>query len=162
MTGVAYNGSSVSQTTKSGHVTYDIERWVERFCSNRDEETGACLSWGGGVWVSAGSGSTNAVVSPSGVVSASNVYVNGRAIACLNDLVPDTWEANPAVPTSNGSTRYVNISPSRSGSGQGRVTSGSSTVFAGGRALGSINSAALSSLGTSARITTGSSNVFTN
>lgn len=148
MTGVAYNGSSVSQTTRSGHVTYDIESWIS-------------TEWGG-YWTSAGSGSTNAVVSPSGVVSASSVYVNGRAIACLNDLVPDSWEANPAVPTSNGSTRYVNISPSRSGSGQGRVTSGSSTVFAGGRALGSINSAVLSSLGTSARITTGSSNVFTN
>ncbi|MCF7755560.1 hypothetical protein KQ941_13995 [Paenibacillus xylanexedens] len=162
MTGVAYNGSSVSQTSKSGHVTYDIENWIEPFCRVRDEETGSCLDWGGGIWTSAGSGSTNAVITSSGTASNSTVYVNGRAVTCVNDPSPDTWTASPAVPTSNGSTRYINIRPSTSGSGQGRVASGSTTVFAGAKAIGSVNSTVTTSLGTSARITTGSSNVYTN
>ncbi|NMI02864.1 hypothetical protein HF638_02695 [Paenibacillus sp. SZ31] len=148
MTGVAYNGSSVSQTSKSGHVTYDIENWVP-------------TEWGG-YWTSAGSGSTNAVITSSGTASNSTVYVNGRAVTCVNDPSPDTWTASPAVPTSNGSTRYINIRPATSGSGQGRVASGSTTVFAGAKAIGSVNSTVTTSLGTSARITTGSSNVYTN
>lgn len=162
MAGVAYNGSSVNQTSKIGHVTYEIESWVERFCAIRDEETGVCIDWGGGYWTPTGSGSTNAVITSSGTVSVSTVYVNGHAITCVNDSSPDSWIASPAVPSSSGSTRYVNIRPSTSGSGQGRVTSGSSTVFAGGKAIGSINSTVATSLDTSARVTTGSSNVYTN
>lgn len=40
MTGVAYNGSSVSQTSKSGHVTYDIENWIEPFVQSGMKKQG--------------------------------------------------------------------------------------------------------------------------
>lgn len=162
MAGVAYNGSSVAQSTKGGHVTYSIERYVERYCIGWDTETGNCNDWGGGYWTGAGSGSTNAQITSSGVSSSSTVYANNSAIAVVGDKSNESWIASPSVPSSNSSTRYVNISPGTSGSGQGTVSVGSSTVFVGGKAVASIGSTVTTHLGTSTSITSGSSNVFVN
>ncbi|MGM1044896.1 MAG: hypothetical protein ACQEXX_01980 [Bacillota bacterium] len=159
--GIATHGSSTAQSTKSGHVTYDIERYIERYCSGGYDEDGYCMGWDGGYWESAGSGSTNAQITPSGVVSVSNVYVNGKPIATVGDRVPESWVASPSVPSNSSSLRYVNIRPSTSGSGQGSITLGSSTVFVTGKAIAKNGSTVTTHLGTPTTITSGSSNVFT-
>ncbi|MGV2886796.1 hypothetical protein [Paenibacillus taichungensis] len=150
MAGVAYNGSSVAQSTKGGHVTYNIERYSP---PTEDQS---------GYWYGAGSGSTNAQISSSGVSSSSTVYVNSKAVTTVGDRDSETWVASPSVPSSSGSTRYVDISPGTSGSGQGTVSTGSSTVFVSGKAVASIGSTITTHLGTTTTITSGSSNVFVN
>ncbi|OME53968.1 hypothetical protein BSK59_15415 [Paenibacillus odorifer] len=155
MAGVAFNGSSVSQSTKNGHVTYDIEDWVPPWSNSGGS--------GGGYWTGAGSGSTNALITANGVTASSpNVFVNGKAIATVGDSVDESWIANPSVPSNTGNTRYTNISPSKSGSGKGSVLSGSSSVFANGKAISFVGSNVKSHLDTESEITSGSSDVFVN
>ncbi|TVX86085.1 PAAR domain-containing protein [Paenibacillus agilis] len=160
MAGVAFNGSNISDSTKSGHVTYDIERWVPSYCTGWDQY-GNCISTGGGYWTSAGSGSTGAKITGSKVQSNSNVYVNQKPIACVGDVsTSENWRADPPVPSGGGDTRIVNIRPSTSGSGSGSISSGSTKVFVGGKAVAFIGSDVRTHLGTQARIDTGSTSVF--
>lgn len=155
MAGVAFNGSQVSQSTKSGHVTYDIESWEPPWSN----EWGS----GGGYWYRSGSGSTNALITPSGVTASSrNVFVNGKALGAVGDKVQESWTASPPVPSDSGYTRYVNISPSTNGSGQGSVTEGNSKIFCNGKQVAMVGSKVTSHLSTTANITSGSSNVFAN
>lgn len=163
MAGVAFNDSQVSGSTVSGYVTYDIERLQSGSCNSWDDETGYCNGWDPDYWVSAGSGSTNAVIEPSKVTAApSNVFINGKAIAKVGDSVSESWAANPSVPSSSSTRRYINIRPSQSGSGTGKISTGNSKVFVGGKQVAFVGSQVATHLQTTSNITSGSTNVFVN
>lgn len=162
MAGVAFNDSQVSGSTASGYVTYDIERLQSGSCNSWDED-GWCDGWDPDYWVSDGSGSTNAVIEPSKVTATpSKVFVNGKAIAKVGDSVSESWVASPSVPSSSSTRRYLNINPSESGSGTGKVSTGSSKVFVGGKQVAFIGSKVDTHLQTASNITSGSTNVFVN
>lgn len=158
MAGIAIDGSEVEGASKSGHITYDIEEYVDEYCTNWDEY-GNCTNWGGGYWESAGSGSTSARLSPGVVSSNSHVYVEGKPVATVGDKVEEEWIADPSIPSNDSSTRYVNIKPSVSGSGQGAVSSGSSKVSIKGKKVAMIGSSVTTHLGTTTKIATGSNKI---
>lgn len=163
--GVAYNGSTVAQSTKSGHVTYEIWNWqVVRpgYCADYDEH-GYCTDYREPVydWVYGGTGNTNALITTSPVTSSSNVYVNGRPIATEGNQMSESWVANPPVPSSTSTTQYRNPTPGTSGSGTGSITQGNSrNVYANGKSVADLNSTVTTHLGTNPKITSGSSNVY--
>ncbi|MFB4327358.1 PAAR domain-containing protein [Paenibacillus sp. CR_12] len=168
MPGVAFDGSATSQSTKSGHVTYEIwdyKKVQDRYCTSTDPDTGACTHWEPDKydWVFTTSGSTGALITGNGVVStSSNVYVNGRSAATVGDTVPDSWVASPPVPSNTATSEYRNVKPETSGNGTGRVTVGSSNVFVNGKPLAHAGSSVTTGLGTTTSISSGSSNVFVN
>lgn len=167
MPGVAFNGSTTAQSTKSGHVTYEIWDYVkvrDGDCISTDPDTGACTRWGPDKydWVFTTTGSTGALITGNGVTSSSNVFVNGKSAATVGDSVPDSWVASPPVPPDSATRQYRNVRPGTSGIGTGSVKIGSSTVFVNNKAITHIGSGVTTSLSTSTSITSGSSNVFTN
>lgn len=154
MAGVTYNGSTIAESTKTGHVTYDIYTWQ---CIATDPATGGCTAYG---WVYSGSGSTGAKINGS-VSSASTVYVNGQPIAYVGSATNETWVANPPVPSNTSTTEYRNILPSTSGGGNGSVTGGNlNNVYVGGLSIALIGSAITTHLASSTTINSGSNSVF--
>ncbi|CAH0122559.1 hypothetical protein PAE9249_05131 [Paenibacillus sp. CECT 9249] len=160
MAGVAYDGSTIAQSTKNGYVTYDIYSWEPRYCANRDED-GDCTEWRGGYWYYSGSSSTGAHIRQTTIQSSSNVFVNGKSITTVGDSIYMSWEASPPVPSNSSSREYRNVKPGHSGSTTGTVSVGnSSNVFANGKSVAQIGSTVTTGIGTSPTLTTGSSNVF--
>jgi len=144
---VAFNGSSTSPSTKSGHVTYDIEVWDDMDSS----------------WRYSGRGSTSALITSSGVsASSTSVFINGHRAVTVGDSVPEAWVASPPVPNNTYYYRYYNVYPASSGSGMGRVSVGSSRTFVNGKALAYRGSSVQTCLATQSMITSGSSNVYVN
>lgn len=163
----AFNGSTTAQSTKSGHVTYEIWDYVkvrDAYCANSDPVTGACTNWIPDKydWVFTTTGSTGALITGNGVTSSSNVFVNGKSAATVGDTVPDSWVASPPVPSDSATRQYRNVRPGTSGSGTGRVTVGSSNVFVNGKPLAFVGSSVTTGLGTTTSISSGSNNVFVN
>lgn len=154
MAGVAYNGSLIADSTKAGHVTYDVYTWQ---CVATDPETGACTAYD---WVYTGSGSTGAKISGT-VSSISTVKVNGNSIAHVGSITNETWVADPPVPSNTSTTEYRNIFPGTSGSGNGSVTGGNlNNVNTGGQSVANIGSQVTTHLSTLTTIASGSSNVL--
>lgn len=122
MAGVAINGSQIVEVIKEGHVTYSIERWVNGYCREFDDD-GNCIDWVSGYWTGDGNGSTGAKIQGT-VSTSSKMKVNGASVAYQGDTVNFTWEASPPIPSNDSSRRYTATSPT-SGSGTGTITSGS-------------------------------------
>ncbi|QSF43553.1 hypothetical protein [Paenibacillus tianjinensis] len=93
-------------------MTYDIYYW-----DNGDEDTG-------GYWWYGGSSSTGAKITGT-VSSNSTMKVNGIAVATVDNVTNETWEAYPPIPSGNGWTDYRPTSPT-SGVGEGKITGGNS------------------------------------
>lgn len=147
MAGIAYKGSTIQESNKSGHVSF-----VERYVSGYDNE--------GRPQYSTTTHTTGAKITGT-VNSTSTVYVNGQPIASVSSPTQEQWVADPSpAPRLGGS--IISISPGTSGSGSGQVSTGSSTVFIGGKAVSSIGKNVNTHLGTTTTITSGSSNVFVN
>lgn len=157
MTGVARKGSTIQESTKSGHVSY-VERYQSgSTCSSWDED-GNCTGYS--PTYSTTTHSTNAKIT--GIVnSSSTVYINGQPIASVTSPTQEQWIADPSPSPQLGGT-IISISPGTSGSGVGQVSTGSSTVFTGGKAVSSISKNVTTHLGTPTTITSGASNVFVN
>ncbi|WP_339194074.1 hypothetical protein MKY95_19705 [Paenibacillus sp. FSL P4-0176] len=147
MTGVAYKGSTLQESNKSGHVSY-----VERYIAGYDSE--------GNPQYSTTTHTTGAKVTGT-VNSTSTVYVNGQPIASVSSPTQEQWVADPSPSPKLGGS-IISISPGTSGSGSGQVSTGSSTVFVGGKAASSISKNVTTHLITTTPITSGSSNVFVN
>ncbi|MGG3505005.1 hypothetical protein ABES58_05915 [Paenibacillus lautus] len=159
MPGVAIHGSLIREATKSSHVKYNIEYWIEPWCNERAED-GSCRDPRGGYWEDGGLGDTNARINGSVSVSNRTVRTGGAYIATVGDNTNENWFASPPVPTSNSQTRYTAITPT-SGNDVGRINQSGGTVFIGGKAVAKIGSQVTTCLGELTTITTGSSNVFT-
>jgi len=149
MANVAVNGSEITPATKSGHVTYDIERYV---CVDWDEETGECISRS---WRGDGSGSTGAKVTTGTISANSKMKINGTSVAKVGDTVNYSWVADPPVPSNTTNTRYVNISPATSGSGTGTITGGSNKGKLGGQSIALVGSEVSLDIGVTTTISDG-------
>lgn len=163
MAGVAYNGSLIADSTKAGHVTYDVYTWQQtgETCVATDPETGACTQWEPVFgWVYVRTDSTGAKISGT-VSSISTVKVNGNSIAYVGSITNETWVADPPVPSNTSTTEYRNILPGTSGSGNGSVTGGNlNNVNTGGQSVANIGSQVTTHLSTLTTIASGSSNVL--
>ncbi|OME55368.1 hypothetical protein BSK59_12880 [Paenibacillus odorifer] len=157
MAGVAVNGSNITESTKEGHVTYTIESYVPKYCAGYDPDTNLCVYWQGGYWESSGTGSTGAKIKGT-VSSSSKAKINGAIIARVDDSTNETWEASPPIPSSNSSTRYTPTS-AISGSGQGKISSGSTKTKIGGKGVALIGSEVTTCLGTTTTIKDGNSKI---
>lgn len=162
--GVAYNGSTVAQSTKSGHVTYEIWSWqvVDRYCCGGRDEYDNCLGWCDIYdWVRTGTGSTNALITTNPVTSSSNVYVNGNPIATEGNQMSESWTASPPVPQTIPEQVDYRPTSATSGNGTSEITFGNSrNVYANGKSVAHLNSIVKTHLETNPKITSGSSNVF--
>lgn len=147
MTGVAYKGSTIQDSNKSGHVSY-----VEEYTYGYDED--------GRPLKTTTTHTTGAKITGT-VNSTSTVYVNGQPIASVSSPTQEQWVADPSPSPKLGGS-IISISPGTSGSGSGQVSTGSSTVFVGGKAVSSISKNVTTHLSTTTPITSGSSNVFVN
>ncbi|WP_145413296.1 hypothetical protein [Paenibacillus xylanexedens] len=157
MTGVAYKGSTIAESNKGGHVSY-VERYqTGSECSSWDQ-FGNCTGYS--PTFDTTTHTTGAKVTGA-VNSSSTVYINGQPIASVSSPTQEQWVANPSPSPQLGGT-IISISPGTSGSGVGQISTGSSTVFTGGKAVSSIGKNVTTHLGTSTTITSGSSNVFVN
>lgn len=108
----AINSSKLVESTKTGHVTYDIYYW-----DSGDENTS-------GYWYYGGSGSTDAKIT--GTVSTnSKLKLKGESAATVGDVTNESWEAYPPVPAGDYWTDYRPTSDI-AGTGQGLITSGNS------------------------------------
>lgn len=144
MPGVAINGSEINESVKSGYVTYDIER------RRRTDD--------GYEWVDAGSGSTGARITGSVSVPSSKMKIEGENVATVGDKTNETWEAYPPIPSSTSTRRYTATSPT-SGSGHGKIISGSSKGKLGGKAIALIGSRVETCLGAITTIKDGNEKV---
>jgi uncharacterized Zn-binding protein involved in type VI secretion len=156
MAGVAINGSQIVESIKPNHVTYSIETWqiVGSHCVGWDEN-GICNSWAYDYdWVPSGSGSTGAKITGYVSVPSSKLKVGGSNVAKVGDITVETWVADPPIPASTSTTRYTPTSPT-SGSGQGRITSGSSKARLEGQPIALIGSQVTTCLGTTTTIANG-------
>ncbi|WP_146259707.1 hypothetical protein [Paenibacillus silvae] len=157
MTGVAYKGSTIADSNKSGHVSY-VERYqTGTTCVDWDED-GNCIRRE--PVYSTTTHTTGAKITGT-VNPTSTVYVNGQPIASVSSPTQEQWVADPPPSPQLGGT-IISISPGTSGSGSGQVSTGSSTVFVGGKAVSSIGKNVATHLETSTTITSGSNNVFVN
>ncbi|MNB98290.1 PAAR motif protein [compost metagenome] len=143
----AYNGVSLTESTKIGYVSY-----VERYRSGTDSD--------GNPQYRNASYQTDAKITGN-VNASSNVYINGSPAVTVGDSTTEQWTADPAPYAHNGGT-ITSISPGTSGSGSGTVTIGSSNVFVNGKPLAYEGSTVTTHLGNTTTIAEGSNNVFVN
>ncbi|QWU14456.1 hypothetical protein [Paenibacillus sophorae] len=141
---VAINGSKITESIKSGHVTYNIYYWQDG-----DEFTS-------GHWSYSGPGSTGAKITGT-VTATSTMKVNGVSVAVVGDVTNETWIADPPIPSDDGYNKYVATSPT-SGSGQGSITGGNSkNVKLNGSLIAIVGSEVTTCLGNTTTIEDGSS-----
>ncbi|PYY28385.1 hypothetical protein [Paenibacillus illinoisensis] len=157
MAGAAYNGSTIQQSNKSGHVSY-VERYQSGSTCSSWDINGNCTGYS--PVYSTATHSTGARITGA-VQPTSTVYVNGQPLGFVSSPTQEQWVADPPPSPQMGGT-IISISPGTSGNGVGQVSSGSSGVFVGGKAIASIGGTVTTHLGTSTTITSGSSNVFVN
>ncbi|MCY9517211.1 hypothetical protein [Paenibacillus apiarius] len=146
MAAIALHGHRTDQSTKSGHVTYDIYRYED------DPRDG---------WYYSSSGSTGALITGTISSSSGSVVVNGTSICTVGDAVNETWVASPPVPSHSSYTEYRNVIPGTSGSGQGKITGGNTgNVYMNGKLIAVQGSAVTTHLGTTTKINGGNSTVM--
>lgn len=152
MAAIALHGGATAPVVKDGHVTYTIQTYEERWF---DEDAGR---WEGGIWTTSGSGSTGALITGRGIAASSRFYVNGVSAAVVGDRVNEAWQASPPVPSDTARTRYINISPGTSGSGQGTITGGNAKrVYLNGKLIAVQGSSVTTCLGNGTTISEGNS-----
>lgn len=147
MAAIALHGHRTDQSTKSGHVTYDIYRY-------EDDPRG-------GDWYYSSSGSTGALITGTISSSSGSVFVNGTPICTVGDAVNETWGASPPVPSNSSYTEYRNVIPGTSGSDQGKITKGNAAnVYMNGKLIAVQGSTVTTCLGTTTKISGGNSTVM--
>ncbi|WP_374018911.1 hypothetical protein ABU162_03935 [Paenibacillus thiaminolyticus] len=160
MAAIALNGGATAPVVKAGHVTYTIETYVDPWCPKDDYDpvTGKCNNPQGGYWTTSGSGSTGALITGRGIAASSRFYVNGVSAAVVGDRVNEVWQASPPVPSDTDRTRYINISPGKSGSGQGTIAGGNAKrVYLNGKLIAVQGSSVTTCLGNRTTISEGNS-----
>lgn len=160
MAGVAINGSQITESYVPGYVTYDIEtwQWVGQVCVDWDTN-GNCTDWDDVYdWRPAGSGSTSAKVTGYVSVPSSKLTISGISVAKVGDITIETWVADPPIPPSDSTTRYIPTSP-ESGSGNGRVSSGSTKARLQGQPIALIGSQVTTCLNSTTTIANGNTKI---
>ncbi|WP_110932433.1 PAAR domain-containing protein [Paenibacillus bouchesdurhonensis] len=149
MPGVAIHGSEIYEVIKPGHVTYDIERYVEPWGPDENGNSG------GGDWVYDRPDSTGAKITGTVVATISNMKVSGVNVAKVGDKTSESWTAFPPIPSDTRRYRYIATSAAQ-GSGQGKIISGSNRGKLNGKSIALIGSTVETCLGTITTIKTGS------
>lgn len=158
MAAIALHGGATAPVVKDGHVTYTIQTYEEPWCAHRDPDTGECDDPRGDKWHTTGSGSTGALITGRGIAASSRFYVNGVSVAVVGDRVNEAWQASPPVPSDTARTRYINISPGKSGSGQGTIAGGNAKrVYLNGKLIAVQGSSVTTCLGNGTTIHEGNS-----
>ncbi|MDG0874541.1 hypothetical protein L5D93_19750 [Paenibacillus thiaminolyticus] len=143
MAAIALNGGATAPVVKDGHVTYTIQ--------TRDPD------WDDD-WETTGYSSTGALITGRGIAASSRFYVNGVSAAVVGDRVNEVWQASPPVPPDTDRTRYINISPGKSGSGQGTIAGGNAKrVYLNGKLIAVQGSSVTTCLGNGTTISEGNS-----
>ncbi|MEQ7049503.1 hypothetical protein ABN764_02435 [Paenibacillaceae sp. P-4] len=146
MAAIALNGHRTVQSIKSGHVTYDIERYTVGTFNSR--------------WEYDGSESTDALIKGNIQSSLTSICANGTPICVAGDSVDENWTASPPVPSNTSRTRYYNIRPGTSDSGRGYIAAGNnSNVYANGKLIAVQGSTVTTHLNTSTTIQEGNQSV---
>ncbi|MBW7474078.1 hypothetical protein K0T92_04935 [Paenibacillus oenotherae] len=154
MAGVAIEGSSITDTIKANHVRYTIENWVDYYGGDPDADPPIpprAAHWGASTTSSTGAKITGEVAT-----TTAKLKIAGDYIALVGDSTNEQWIDYPEVPSSTSDTRYTAITPT-SGSSNGEITSGSSKVFLGGKAVALVGSTVNTCLDTTATISSGNS-----
>ncbi|WP_090739502.1 hypothetical protein [Paenibacillus sp. Mc5Re-14] len=148
MAGVAYDSLPITESAKSGYVSYTWTYETKDSDGDWDRD-------------SSGSGTTEAIVN--GTVKASNtkVFVGGKAVVVKGDQTDEHWVAG-SMPTHGHGASSPSASPGKSGSGSGTVSIGSSTVFIGGKAVAFDGADVKTTVGSTSKINGGSTTVFVN
>lgn len=146
MPGAAVHGSEIYEVRKPGYVTYEI--WTE-IPVDSDEYGNPIYRW-----TPTGSGSRNAKITGY-IITSSKMKIGGASVAVVGDKTIETWVADPPVPSDTSSTEYRNIQPGTSGSGQGRIISGSAKGKLGGQPIALIGSTVRTHLDVTTTIRTG-------
>lgn len=134
MPGVAINGSKIKETLIPRYITYEIWKWqiidgVRKWVFSEEAETGVSIS--------------GSVVVPS-----SKMKIMEKNVATVGNITNETWEASPPVPENSRSIDIRNINPGKSGSGHGKIITGSSRGKLGEKAIALIGSQVQTCLGT--------------
>ncbi|MFD3258782.1 hypothetical protein ACE3MQ_09250 [Paenibacillus lentus] len=156
MPGVAVNGSTY-ETTVEGYVTYEIWSYIKvgETCTSRDDD-GYCTNWDDDYdWRQTGRDSRAAKITGY-IVASSKMKIGGASVAVVGDTTIETWVAAPPVPSNSSGTEIRNIQPGTSGSGQGKIISGSTRGKLNGKSIALIGSTVETCLGTITTIKTGS------
>lgn len=156
MAGVAIDGSQIQESIISDYVTYDVEHWEQVGTSPGWTDEDGIYHPGEPIydWVPYPPGSTGAKITGSVVVSSSKMKLTGTNIATVDDITQETWTAYPIVPPSVYPYRYTPTTLT-SGSGQGKIVSGSSKAKLKEKAIALIGSQVTTCLGTTTTIQTG-------
>ncbi|MCY9532520.1 MULTISPECIES: PAAR domain-containing protein [Paenibacillus] len=147
MAEMAYKGARTNPSVASNHVRK--YRYVEGNTCLREREDGSCAKYN----EVRETDYTDAYIS--GVINSdrvSNVFVNGRPVACTGDSVTET---------ESYSLGGWKLDYSDEG-GTGHITGGSSTVYVNGRQVATAGSSVTTHARTTTTIAEGSSNVHIN
>jgi len=148
MPGVAHTDSTIQQSTKVNHV-----RYVEQYIAGYDP-VGGFPYFGFATWYS------NALINGTVTSGSNNVFVNGKAVACVDSQTSENWTADP-MPYPHYGGWIIEVTPGTSGSGTGTVSIGNpNNVFVNGKSVATIRSQVTTHLGSNTMIDIGSSNVF--
>lgn len=161
MSGIAYKGLPIQESTKSGYISYQYKvwnpnkTWVDDSGTHGDGSTWDNSHWEGG-W-DYYSGTSNAIVSGFVDSGSPNVFVNGgNPVATDSDQTNETW-------TNSGfNSEFVSASPSENGSGKGTLKVSSSNVFVNGKRIATDGTPVKTCIDGTSQIKGGSPNVFAN
>lgn len=156
MAGVALHNSSITDTTKIEYVKYRIYRLVPYDPGNPDAipPISPTLEH----WAYVNTDYRDAKITGKVSVSSSKLIISGNYVAVIDDKTIENWEASPPVPENTDQYQYeVDSSTPASGNGQGKITSGSSKLFLGGKAVALVGSAVKTCLNTMTTIHSGNS-----
>ncbi len=152
MPAIATNTSQVNDSTKSGYISYTETYYID----NSPDSEGNYVPPSGPFYYN---GTTSAKITGSTVSSSGNVYANSKPVATNGDSTRESWQADPEPqPTHGGS--ITSVSPGRSGSGQGSITSGSSGVYINGKKVAYVGSNVNTHIGSTTTIKSGESNII--
>lgn len=155
LAGVAINGSKLYESIQPNQVTYSIKMKETYPTGGGTDGNGNSIPVGTGTrWVDAGTDSTGAKINGYVSVPSSKMKISGVNVAKLGDITIETWEAEPPIPQSNDKYIYTATSPT-SGTGQGKIISGSSKANLDGKPIALIGSQVLTCLDTITTIETG-------
>jgi hypothetical protein len=137
MAGVAVNGSTIVEVTKSDHVTYRVDEWNEG--DQGDPNADPPVPPSDGYWSFYANRTTGAKINGSVSVPSSKLKIQGQNVAKIGDAVEFSWVASPAIPSNTYWYRYTATSAT-SGSGTGVITGGSVKGKLGGQSIALIGS----------------------
>lgn len=145
MPGVAINGSQIKETIVPGYITYEI--WKRQIMDG---------VW---KWVLSEEAETGVRITGSVVVPSSKMKIMGENVATVDNITNETWVASPPVPENSRTVDIRNINPGKSGSGHGKIITGSSKGRLGGKAIALIGSRVETCLGAITTIKDGNEKV---